>query len=298
MSKIRLILLVTIMTTIGCAVFGGGATEETATDTPTKEATATRASAGIQKEATPSIATKVKEEPTSAPEEAETPRPTTSSVARGETQELIFPLKYAETDDAKDIELVDFRVFRNEFWGGDLILGLIRNTGAAYLTSINVDVGAIDASGETIASGFGSPCIGQFNPGETISFNIHFGDKFPEETKEILIAIRARDLNEYYYGTHNYEVVSSDAKRLSDGNYLISVRFRNNNDYDTDAVFVGITLFDSNNRIIGSGAGFTESTRTVIPAGAEAEINFTQYFVIGEVERCEFIIQGSRTEEE
>jgi hypothetical protein len=297
MRAIRLTFIVMVMAAMACSVFGGGATEEAATATPTKEATVTKASAGIQKEATPILATKVQEEATSSPEAAETPGPTTSSAFGSGIQELIFPHTYVATDDAKNTELVDFRVFRQEFWGGDLILGLIKNTGSVNLGSMGISVAGIDASGEIVTIDVGWPSISKLYAGETISFRILSRDKFPEETKEVIVAIKADELSDYYLGTHNYEIISTEIKRLSDGDLMVSVRFRNENDYDTYAVSVGIALFDDDNRIIASGMGFAQNTDTVFPAGSEGEINFVQNFVAGDFARYELIVEGEIIEE-
>jgi hypothetical protein len=303
MRKIKHVLLVMIVATLACLGSGGEDTEKPATDTPASETTSTKVVRSVKKDSTSTPSAESQEEPTAVPEATESPEPTTQAEEPTQPsdedkgyEEIVYPISYA-VEEGVDIELVDVRIFRREFSTRDYIFGLIKNTGSKNLWRIEIGAGAVDAKDEIIASSYGDPYIRQLYPGEEISFSFDLSGGFPEETEKVVIVIEADEVYESYLRTHNFEVISSDVKLLSDGRYLASVRFRNNNDYETYAIIISIFFFDRNNRIIGDFAGFLPTDAKNVPAGAEAEVDFTIPFIIGDYDNYRILIDGAKAED-
>jgi len=295
-----------ITATIACAIGGGGATEESQTDTPVLDETPTKVTGSVKKQPTLDVPTQISEEPTSATKPTEAPKPMTMTEEPGERPtimspegieyiEVLYPFQYI-IENNEDIEIVDLRIFRSVA-GDDTILGIIKNTGDKVLRNPTVYIAAVNNSDEIIDVEYGDQFTSVLYPGEKIHFTDFWFDGLPEETAEIIVGIEISEVtSEYQMRSHDYEIISSNIMSLSGGKQIVSVKFRSFSEYNTKGLRVEITFLDSNNRIIGGGSGNLDYS-IVIPPGGEGEIDFQASRLLGDYKSYELLIEGYKAEE-
>lgn len=320
MRKICFFIIILVLSTIACGVFGGGDSEEIP-----KEPSPTEVAGELEpsEEAEPSSATNppaatdipkspekdVPIEPKPKGSEID-PTPAViempiSSQEEGlpdDMEEIYLPYEVAQYQRGVEITVLDFRSYKPTYSETERFIGIIMNTGTVNLYNIHVYIIALDENGEELASSFDVAHLSDFPIGGKSGFTVSSGGEgFSEGTARLLIAFDGTERYEWATATQDFEILSAEGAQephtIWGTVYNIALDFRSNAEFDTWLIQAAALLYNSDGRIIGVCRDEVEDRSDSVIPGEEGEIAISCKSVYGIVDYFEITVEGSQTAE-